>query len=81
MLCKNAVNKKCIFCTREAKKKDAKMYLMLPAFAVPLHFAGAEHFPLENVQHQQNVRAAQKTPNTAALNPFLFLPVFSHSVR
>ena len=31
------------------------------AFAVPLHFVGAEHFPLENVQHQQNVRVA---PNT-----------------
>ena len=66
MLYKNVVNKKCIFCTdfflfckaKNAKKKDAKIYLVLP-----LHFVGAEHFPLENVQLCKNAVffALQKT--------------------
>ena len=35
-------------------------------FALFFYFLRCVHFPKENVQHQQNVRAVQKTPNTAA---------------
>ena len=63
----------------------AKMYLMLLCFLHSkkqrqcVHFVGAEHFPLENVQHQQNLTHqmhfdnARKSVNTCMQRNILFL--------
>ena len=46
------------FCTKNTKEKDAEH---LTCWTFSFGKCSASHFPKENVQHQQNVRAASNT--------------------
>ena len=63
---------KCIFASNAfwrtfSKGKCSASNAFLHSITFYFVKCSASHFPKENVQHQQNVRAAQKTPNTAFL--------------